>query len=201
MKHLYSYIIEPINGRYSNEKVLNNKKLILNTKMDDHNFVNRIGRVIETPVNDPGVFEKGDEVVVHHNVFRRFYSMSGAEKNSSSYFEEDKYFCYLDQIFLYKRNNEWVPPKGYCFVKPVQKKIGSIISNEKEEPLMGVIKYANKDLNNVGIFDGDLVGFTPNSEYEFVVNKERLYRVQTNSVSIKYKENKEYLEYNPNWAI
>jgi hypothetical protein len=127
--------------------------------------------------------------------------MSGAEKNSSSYFEEDKYFCYLDQIFLYKRNNEWTPPKGYCFVKPVQKKVSGIISNEKEEPLVGIIKYTNEDLNNVGIFDNDLVGFTPNSEYEFVVNKERLYRVQTNSISIKYNKNEQFEEYNPGWAL
>ena len=56
----------------------------------------------------------GDEVIVHHNVFRRFYNIRGDEKNSSSYFKEDLYFCYHDQIFLYKQNNEWKAPFEFC---------------------------------------------------------------------------------------
>ena len=43
--------------------------------------------------------------------------------NSRGYWEENKYFVKSDQIFLYKRNNEWRAPKGYCFVKPIQSMI------------------------------------------------------------------------------
>jgi hypothetical protein len=45
----------------------------------------------------------------------------------------------------------------------------------------------------------DLVGFTPSSEYEFIVDGERLYRVPTNSISIKYERQGTETEYNPSW--
>ena len=70
-------------------------------------------------------------------------------KNSSSYFEEDKYFISADQIFLYKRNSKWHAPKGYCFVKPIQS--NNKFSTEHERPLIGVIKYVDKDLLKNGI--------------------------------------------------
>ena len=43
--------------------------------------------------------------MIHHNVFRRYYDIRGKEKNSSKYFNNNKYFCQIDQIYLYKRRN------------------------------------------------------------------------------------------------
>ena len=74
----------------------------------------------------------------------------------------------------------------------------NILSIEKEVPLRGIIKYVDSDL--VDIKKGDLVGFTPSSEYEFIVDGERLYRVLTNAISIKYECKGNEKEYNPSWA-
>ena len=46
----------------------------------------------------------------------------------------------------------------------------------------------------------DLVGFTPNSEYEFIVDGERLYRVLSKFITIKYEYQGDEEEYNPSWA-
>ena len=46
----------------------------------------------------------------------------------------------------------------------------------------------------------DLVGFTPNSEYEFIINEERLYRVMNKFITIKYEYQGNEEEYNPSWA-
>jgi hypothetical protein len=105
------------------------------------------------------------------------------------------YFVKPDQIFLYKRNNKWFAPKGYCFVKPIK---SNSIYEDKEVPLRGIIKYVDPELKNIQ--KEDLVGFTPSSEYEFVVDGERLYRVLTNSISIKYERQGNEKEYNPSWA-
>ena len=118
----------------------------------------------------------------------------GVERNGRAYYKEDKYFVKLDQIFLYKRNNKWHAPKGYCFVKPIQS--NDII--EKEVPLLGIIKHVDKELED--IHKGDLVGFTPSSEYEFIVDGERMYRVPTDSISIKYERKGTEKEYNPSWT-
>lgn len=199
MQHAHCYIVQPINGRYNNKKNIDNKELILNASIEDHKFVNRNGTVLALPiVNENEYLQIGDEVIVHHNVFRRYYDVRGNEKNSSSYFEEDKYFCYYDQIFLYKRNGKWYTPPGYCFVKPIHSQ--NNLDIDKEEPLTGVLKHVGSDLRDFGLDNDDLIGFTPNSEYEFVIEGERLYRVPINSISIQYERTRFKEEYNPVWV-
>ena len=199
MQHTHCYIVQPINGRYNNKKNIGNEELILNASVEDHKFVNRNGIVLALPiVNENEYLQIGDEVIVHHNVFRRYYDVRGNEKNSSSYFEEDKYFCYYDQIFLYKRNGKWYTPPGYCFVKPIHSQ--NNLDIDKEEPLTGVLKHVGSDLRDFGLDNDDLIGFTPNSEYEFVIEGERLYRVPINSISIQYERTRFKEEYNPVWV-
>jgi hypothetical protein len=199
MQHTHCYIVQPINGRYNNKKNIEGNQLILNTSIEDHKFVNRNGKVLALPiVNENEYLQIGDEVIVHHNVFRRYYDMRGNEKNSRSYFQEDKYFCYYDQIFLYKRNNKWHAPPGFCFVKPIHNL--NSLTIDKEEPLTGVLKHLGSDLKSFGLQDNDLIGFTPNSEYEFVIEGERLYRIPINSISIKYGRKGTEVEYSTSWV-
>lgn len=195
MQHTHCYIVQPINGRYNNKK----DNLILNTSIEDHKFVNRNGRVLALPIiNENEYLQIGDEVIVHHNVFRRYYDMRGNEKNSKNYFEENKYFCYHDQIFLYKRNGKWHTPPGYCFVKPIHNL--NYLDIDKEQPLTGVLKHLGDDLKDFGLSSNDLIGFTPNSEYEFIIDNERLYRIPINSISIKYERKGTEVENNPIWV-
>ena len=195
MRSVFDFIIKPKNKRYDNIKQIDDKELILNSEISDHRYVSRIGIVLSTPKLENTEIKIGDEVVVHHNVFRRWYDVRGVEQNSRSYWEDNKYFVKSDQIFLYKRNNKWHAPKGYCFIKPIE---SNNILLEKEVPLRGIIKYVDKELKDIN--KEDLVGFTPSSEYEFIVNGERLYRVLTNSISIKYERQGNEKEYNPSWT-
>ena len=194
MQSVFDFIIKPKNKRYNNTKQIGDSELLLNSEISDHRYVSRNGIVLALPKSEATKIKIGDEVILHHNVFRRWYNVKGQEKNSRSYWEDDKYFVKSDQIFLYKQNNEWQAPKGFCFVKPIES--NNII--EKEVPLRGIIKYVDKELKNID--KEDLVGFTPSSEYEFIVDGERLYRVPTNSISIKYERQGNEKEYNPSWA-
>ena len=197
MRSLYAFIIKPENKRYNNTLKVDDVELILNTDLQDHKFVSRIGVVLETPIVGKTGIKKGDEVIVHHNVFRRFHDIRGEEKNSKSYFNEEEYFVYPDQVYMYKRNGQWMSLEGYCFVQPIQSK--KLFSMEPEEQLTGIIKYADKSILNNGIKQGDLIGFTPDSEYEFIVDNQRLYRVPTNSICIKYDYQGTEIEYHPSW--
>ncbi len=80
------------------------------------------------------------------------------------------YACSPEQIYMYGANNTHL---DYCFVKPILS--DSIFSLEKEKPLMGVLKYGNKELVELGVKKGDLVSFRPTSEFEFVIDGELLY--------------------------
>ena len=194
MQSLFNFIIKPKQERYDNKKYIDDDELILNSEIADHRYVSRVGIVTALPKSEKTKIQIGDEVIVHHNVFRRYHDAKGIEKNSRSYWKEDKYFVTAEQIFLYKQNNEWYAPKDYCFIKPIQS--NNII--EKEIPLRGIVKYLSEDFDKIKV--NDLVGFMPSGEYEFIVDGERLYRVLTKFITIKYERQGNEKEYNPSWA-
>ena len=193
MKSVYNYVVKPKGNRYNNSKKVGDKNLILNTEIFNHQYVNRKASVISTPIISDTDIQAGDDVIVHHNVFRRWHNVKGIEKNSKSYFNESTYFISQDQIFLYKRYWQWRTPKGYCWVKPL--KATDQFNIEQEKPLQGIVKYSDGTVNV-----NDIVGFTPNSEYEFVIDGERLYRVFSKFITIKYEYQGHEEEYNPSWA-
>ena len=193
MKSVYNFVVTPKGERYNNKKKVGDSELILNTEIYNHQFVNRIAIVKSIPLIGDTDIQPGDEVIVHHNVFRRWYNVKGIEKNSKSFFDENTYLINQDQIFLYKRNDTWNAPKGYCFVKPLKAK--NPFNIDLERPLIGVVKYSDGTVE-----EGDLVGFRPSSEYEFIVDGERLYRVLSNFITIKYEYQGNEEEYNPSWA-
>ena len=193
MKSVYNFVVTPKGQRYNNIKKVGDSELILNTEIFNHQYVNREATVVSKPIIGNTDIEPGDTVILHHNVFRRWHNVKGIEKNSRSYFNEKTYFVNYDQIFLYKRNKSWIAPKGYCFVKPL--KAVDQFNIESEKPLQGIVKYSDGTIEV-----NDLVGFTPNSEYEFIVDGERLYRVLSKFITIKYEYQGDEEEYNPSWA-
>ena len=193
MKSVYNFVVTPKGERYNNTKKVGDSELILNTEIFNHQFVNREATVVSTPIIGDTNIKPGDTVIVHHNVFRRWHNVKGIEKNSKSFFDESTYFISHDQIFLYKRDKKWIAPRGYCFVKPL--KAIDQFNIESEKPLQGIVKYSDGTVQV-----NDLIGFRPNSQYEFVVDNERLYRVLSNFITIKYEYQGNEEEYNPSWA-
>ena len=194
MKSLYSFIVKPLNDRYDNTKKVNDKTLIINTSIENHEFVSKKAVIVSTPSAYKTKINIGDEVYVHHNIFRRWYDQKGRERNSSTYFKDDLYFVNPEQVYMY--NNKC--HLNYCFVKPLKNK--DILRNQKEQPNVGVIKYTNDSLEAIGITPGTLITFTPNSEFEFIINGERLYCMKSNYIALvnEYEGNEK--ENNPSWA-
>jgi len=194
MKPIYSFLIKPKKERYDNTKKVGDKELILNTDISDHKFVSRQAIVCETPIARDTHINRDDELYVHHNIFRRWHDVRGIERNSKSYFKDNLYFCELEQIFLYKRNGIWKANQGFSFVKPLLN--DDKFSINKEMSLTGIIKYVD-NTNNFKV--NEKIGFTPDSEYEFVIEGERLYRIINSEISIRYGYKEEEREYNPSW--
>ena len=193
MKSVYNFVVAPLNSRYNNVKQIEGKELILNTEIFNHQHVSREAVVKEVPTVIKTDIKIGDTVIVQHNVFRRWHNQYGIEKNSRSYFNEKTYIVGSDQIFLYKRNNVWKPQKGYCFVSPI--KSTNKYSVDKEKPLVGDVKYSDGTVK-----EGELIGFRPNSEYEFIIDGQKLYRILSNFITIKYEYQGDEEAYNPSWA-
>ena len=193
MKSVYNFVVTPLNSRYNNTKKIGDKELIVNTEIYNHQYVSREAVIKSLPAIGDTDIQVGNKVIVHHNVFRKWNNQHGVEKNSRSYFDQDTYLIASDQIFLYKKDKTWIPQKGYCFVKPV--KSTDKLSLDKEKPLVGIVKYTDGTVS-----EGDLVGFRPSSEYEFIIDGEKLYRVLSNFITIKYEYQGNEEEYNPSWT-
>ena len=198
MNSLFDFIVEPVGQRYSNEVKVGDKSLIINTKSESFKSVNNIAKVISIPISFKTPIKVGDLVMIHHNVFRRFYDVRGKEKNSKAYFKDSLYFVQLDQIYLYKRNDKWKAFGDRCFVSPIKDEIE--INNWLEQRLVGVLKYGNNALEALGINEGDLVGYKPYGEYDFTVEGKRLYCMKSNDIVIKYERQGNEVEHNPRWA-
>lgn len=186
MRSPFYFIVKPMNGkRYDNTKDIGGIDLIVSTSEEDHKFSNRYAEVIELPLGYKGPIQQGDTLLVHHNAFKFYNDMKGRQKSGKSFFKDDLFFIETEQFYLYKNNGTWKTYDRYCFVKPVPITESYIKKPFSNEPLVGIMKYSNEYLKSCGIKEGDMVCFTPDSEYEFIVDEETLYRIYDHQITIK----------------
>ena len=195
MKSIHDFIVKPIEGRYNNTVKVNEIDLIVNTKIEEYKNVSNVAEVVALPLAIDTDIKIGDKVILHHNVFRRFYDIRGNEKNSRSFIKENMYACSPEQIYMYGANKAHL---DYCFVKPLVSH--DIFSLDREKPLVGLLKYGNKGLEEMGINEEDLVSFRPTSEFEFIIDGELLYCMKLINIVAKHGRKGNEEEYNPSWA-
>ena len=198
MKSIYRFIVKPKGERYDNTVKIGDKELITNTRIETFQSVSKKAIVVVVPEAYKTDIKPGDEVIIHHNVFRRLYDMKGREKNSASFFKDDLFFCEIEQIYLYNKNDKWFSNLNYCFLYPVL--ATDDFSTFKEQELLGIIKYGNSSLEAKGINPGALITFKPHSEFEFIVDGERLYCMKSNDIALTHEHQEDKVKYNPSWA-
>jgi hypothetical protein len=175
------FIVRPTDGkRYANTK----DDLVVSTSEEDHLFSNREAEVIELPIGYSGPIKKGHKLLVHHNVFKFYNDMKGRRKSGRSHFKDDLFFVEDIQFFMYNDGSGWKARDKYCLVRPIKTEESIIYKNIKEEPLVGEMVYSNDQLKQLGVKEGDKVSFTPESEYEFMVEGEKLYRMYTDNITM-----------------
>lgn len=190
MRSPYNFIISPIGDQYSNTKNIGGVEVTFNTSLDLAKYVNRVGVVIELPTYYKGNIKVGDVVVVHHNIFRTYHDMKGRQTKSPEFFRDDLYIVSPDRIYLYKSNGIWRSNLNYCFVKPIARIQNELLhSTDKEEKHVGVVVYPSSNQEeNLNLKSGSFVAFTKNSEYEFEVDGEKIYRMYDRDVVIELNE-------------
>jgi hypothetical protein len=185
MRSPYNFIVTPLkNKRYNNTTEIGDVDFITSVSQEDHLASNRLATVVATPLYYNGEIQKGDTLLVHHNVFKFYYDMYGRQKSGRSYLTENLFLIDNEQFFLYKKDNKWKSHSKYCFVKPIKLEESFMYKGGNEEPLVGEIKYTNKELISLGVNEGDKISFTPDSEYEFNIEGEKLYRMFTKNITM-----------------
>jgi hypothetical protein len=183
MKSPLYFVVEPVGDKlYDNTT---DYGLVLSASKEDHTVTNRFATVIATPIGYTGEIVPGDTLMVHHNVFRKYFDMRGKEVYGPSHFRDKAFLVDHEQYFLYRHDGQWKAPHPYCMVKPVDNLQDHVLVDpEREQPLLGVLKYGNEYLYSKGLNDGDLISFQPESEYPFTVDGEKLYRMLSKNICV-----------------
>lgn len=182
-----NYLIVELDEAYNNEvEMSDNKSIIVNSTIESVAHISRKAKVIEAP--NFVILKEGDEVIIHHNIFRLRRDVSGKIVPSNYYLEDNMYFVPLTEVFMYKRDSEWVSLEPYVFIKPIPlREEGEVLLNIKKEHKgrehqKGIISFNNKELVRQGVKVGDEVSFSKNSEYEFEIDGEVYYKMKTSDI-------------------
>ena len=174
----FSYILKPFDGeRYANKR---KSGLIVSANIEDHLFTQRLAEVVATPfaTTDDTNVKVGDIVVVHHNVFRKFLNEKGNEEDGMSFIRDNIFLASADQMYLAKTGDEeWRALSPYAFVSPI--KNDDRFTTDIEKSCVGVVEYSAL------IDKGTVVSFQPNSEYEFVIDGRKMYRMYNRNICLK----------------
>lgn len=184
MQSTDKFIVTPRGGNnFINEKQVGGQTMIVNTSIEEATNVNRFGIIVSLPLNYSGNIKIGDEVIVQHNVFRDWFDTKGITRKSVCYFKDDLYFVGEESIFLIFRDGKYISVDYYCFIQPIiedKRWIGKV-----EVEHQGIVKFQNNYLEKQGVFVGDKIAFKTDSEYEFEIDGEKLYRMRVPNILVK----------------
>lgn len=179
------FIVTPVQGRrYNNTKEIGGIEFITSTSEEDHRFSNREAVVSAVPLGYEGPIQVGDTLLVHHNVFKFYNDMKGRQQSGQSFFRDDLFFVDREQFFMYCHQGTWHAHDRYCFVEPVPPEESIIFKPMSEEPLVGIMRYPNAYLMSKGVDSGTRITFKPDSEYEFTVEGEKMYRMYDHQITM-----------------
>jgi len=188
MRSPFYFIVEPLDGKtYDNTRRFGDVDFVISSSQEDHTVTQRHAVVVATPSGYTGPIMDGDIVIVHHNVFRRYYDMKGREKDSFSFLRPGTYFVDDMQLYAYKQGGAWYSVGKYNFVRPVEKiHEGFQFDTDKYVQQVGEVVMGSEYMKSIGISKGSRIGFKEDSEYEFRIDDEILYRVADNRIVINY---------------
>lgn len=180
MKAPQSFIVTPKHKRYNTGKKIGDVVFETVTSIEDAKDVSKEAIVVAVPMNYKGDIEVGDDVIVHHNIFRSYFDQLGKLKYSRAHLYDDYFQVIPEELFLYKKGNEWKANDEFCFIEPVNIDADSILNQVLEHT--GVVFLSNT--HSVGT----KIGFTPESEYEVWVDEHMYYRMRNNDICLYMTE-------------
>ncbi len=182
IRPLNSFLVTPKNNQ---EYIREKNGVILTSSIENHKDVNRVGIIEKLPISYSGDLLEGDEIILHHNVFRSYYDMKGYERKSREYFKDNLYLVDKSRIYLVKKKENYITFDDYCFVSPEAEQ-NMEVSLGSYHLHRGSVFYTNKTLEENGLLKGTEVGYTKDSEYEFLIDDKILYRMREADICLDF---------------
>lgn len=182
--------------------------LALSNVMQDAQNIVKHGLVREAPIKNTLGVQQGDIIYFHHNEIRtsEIYNEGKTQviPAPAVFIPHEKlYLINPKQVYVIVRDGEIIEIDPYCFIAPYNTKqvdetkykhiiIPESVNNIESEKL-GIVRYGCKSLRDKGINEGDVVGFTRFSKYTFPVLDEKLFRMKSDWIIYKLKNEQEVI--------
>lgn len=177
MRSPLDFLVTPKHKKYNSTTQIGNVEFTKAVSIENAKDVSKEGVVLAVPHNYNGIIEIGDEVLLHHNIFRDYYDQSGHFKHSRAHIYDGMYHCIEEEIFLVKKGDDWVPNMDYCIVEPVLEDTISLLDK-------GALAHTgNIYLSNTHKSKSP-IGFTPESEYEIEIDGKFYYRMKDSDICL-----------------
>jgi hypothetical protein len=180
-----------VDNKFTNEiKLKNGVSLILDTKFEPHKHRAFWGEVVELPAKGGGSVSIGDKLYFHHSIiFNENYQI--ADDLFLVAFDENG--GYNSLCYAYEHDGTIHTLGDFIFLTPppkeeVKSESGLFLGFEKKVEDRGYIKYMNELGDELGVCIGDLVGFSPNSDCDFLINDEKLWRMRLQDLTVVYEQ-------------
>jgi len=177
MQTAFKFIVSPINNEQYVSKIGN---LIVNTSIEEAENVQRIGEVINVPFDYQGFIQKGDLVVVQHNVFRITFDDWGVPRQSDNHIVENLFGVSPDIIYAVIRDGKIMSSDNYIFVEPIVEE--DFWLGKQTLKNQGFAKYVNPTMEKQGVFQGVRIAFGSFSDYLFEIFGEKLFLMRNKKV-------------------
>ena len=185
MRTLDLFVVE-LNSQ-TNEKIVtkNGLELYVDTKFNE--FEHRVteGPVVSTPLKyDTGVKINDTLYFHHHVVLNSGQSLTGHENHFFVRYSQNE--THRNQAIAYKsqKDSKIRPLSGWSLLEPVEtmdrKKSSPIevVEIDKKNPTKGRVCFDAPWLEEIGVKEGDIVGFVKNADYRITIDGKEYYRTR-----------------------
>jgi co-chaperonin GroES (HSP10) len=192
MRSLNNFIVE-IEKELNDEMVTEGGlKLYVDTKYNEFDHRTTEGKVLATPIKfDTGV-NSGDTLYFHHHVVINGGSpLNKKDKQYVVNYNEEH--AAQNQAIAYKDGDKGDvhPLYGWALLEPVkespegpEEKI-ELIKLEESPVTQGVVSFSTQELDEIGVSNGDVVGFKKNRDYRIKIDGKEYYRVAVSELLYK----------------
>lgn len=179
----YKFIVSPIGRQYNDTKKVGDVELLICNSIEEGIDVNRLAKVISLPLNYKGEIQKGDTVIIGHNVFRISYDHKGYIQESNWYVTNKQFAVEKDLIYAVIKNNEFIPTDDNVFVEPIIE--NDFWRGDIEAENVGFAKYVNQKLKSVGVQNGSKIAFKQGSKYVFEIYGKKFFMIKNRRIVAK----------------
>ena len=193
MKSPLNFIVKIDSTTNDKMKTDSGMELYIDTRFNEFDHRTTEGEVLAVPEKRDTPVEVGDTLYFHHHVV-----LNGGMPIS----ELDKWYMVIynphnaayNQAIAYKskKTGKVNSIKGWCLLEPDQEDRERPVESEievvrlKETPVTtGVVSFPSKELDDLGVSDGDVVGFKKNRDYRIKIEDKEYYRVAVTELLYK----------------